>query len=786
MIDMIGRFIRWLIRSIGGFTIVRLALLCLTLLTVAQGLLAVIAHILPDWLNATVIYAVLLGWVLGRSRLRGWVSALIMIGVGSLWLVLSVGQLSLPLDSLIQTLPVILKQVLFRVPVDAALLQAAWAAFLQNISGLANRISLWSHYVSTSLLIVDPGVTSLFWALVLWLVSGWSAWWLRRRESLAIALLPATAIVVYNVYYTNSKSGIVWLVLLAGGWIFLQSMGSYLKARRRWVEHQMSRTEIEVILIGSTILLASCLMLAGGLLPSVSIQKLSDKLQHIFQSQQNRNLAESLGLQQTPELIGHPESSGFGLSSIHAIGPGPQLSQQEMLYISVDGYVPPPPNVVAQHANLNEPEVRYYWRSQTFDSYNGHFWTANSSSSQQIAPDDPYRPGLTSIPTNFQVVRQHVVRLQTMDGALFFAGDLLDVDRNSIADWRNTGDLVDARTDSDSYTADSRLQNATVTQLEQAGSTYPNSILRYLALPDELPARVRDLAVRLTLDQPTQYRKVMAIQNYLRQFPYSLQVPGAPSNRDVADYFLFDLQKGYCDYFATTMVVLVRAVGIPARMVTGFSMGTYDYTTRRFVVVEANAHSWVEVYFPGLGWVEFEPTTNLPAIQRPGENASQASSGMSFPPLPPPPDTGGSPINWLTLKKPLMFVEFGLVGLAVLLIIWLFLPVESWLLLMLPVKRSLPAIQRRLYRAGRNWRVATRPTWTPNEFANAFTEKLAHFSRTRRLAPLVTTTLADVNWLTRLYTRLLFSQHPPTSDDRKQAVQNWVRIRKNLRKIRNS
>ena len=138
-------------------------------------------------------------------------------------------------------------------------------------------------------------------------------------------------------------------------------------------------------------------------------------------------------------------------------------------------------------------------------------------------------------------------------------------------------------------------------------------------LPDELPERVRDLAVRLTIDQPTPYDQVMAIQNYLRQFPYSLKVPGAPTDRDVADYFLFDLQKGYCDYFATTMAVMVRAIGIPTRLVTGFSSGTYDYNAHRFVVVQANAHSWVEVYFPGLGWVEFEPTSNLLPFPRPGE-----------------------------------------------------------------------------------------------------------------------------------------------------------------------
>jgi transglutaminase-like putative cysteine protease len=84
----------------------------------------------------------------------------------------------------------------------------------------------------------------------------------------------------------------------------------------------------------------------------------------------------------------------------------------------------------------------------------------------------------------------------------------------------------------------------------------------------------------------------------------------------VADYFLFDLKKGYCDYFATTMVVMARAAGIPARFVSGYSPGAYDAPNAQYVVRELNAHSWAEVYFTDIGWVEFEPTGSIPEIVR--------------------------------------------------------------------------------------------------------------------------------------------------------------------------
>ena len=603
---------------------------------------------------------------------------------------------------------------------------------------------------------------------------------------MGIGLLPATTLLIYNVYYTNSRNGIFWLVLTGGGWIFLQALDSYMKARRRWQDRLMGQTEIEPLLGVTIISVATGLMLAGGLIPSVSIQKISDTFQHLFQSQQNNNLAESLGLQQTPVIFAQGASGQPGISETHAIGPGPHLSQEIMLYVTVDGYKPPPPPDVLLHININQPDVRYYWRSQIYDSYNGHVWVANTALTQALAANVSYHPNLINLPRNYQIVRQQVERLQPMSGALFVTGDLLSTNQPSIAAWRATGDLIDARTNADTFTADSRIQYVSVNQLRQAGNKYPEAIHDYLGLPDELPERVRDLAVRLTINQPSPYDQVMAIQNYLRQFPYSLEVPGAPTNRDVADYFLFDLQKGYCDYFATTMVVMVRAVGIPARLVTGFSSGTYDYNSNRFVVVQANTHSWVEVYFPGIGWVEFEPTTNQLPFSHPGETSDQTKPAAGIPPPPPVAGSKSAQINWRVLRQPLLVLESILIGLAILLLAWLLLPLESWLLRLRPPEKAITAIHQRLYRQGRAWGVVPNAARTPHEFADAFSTKLERFSGNKRLAQIAISVQLDVNWLTALYTRLLFSLHPPTQEEHRQAVQNWARIRKGLRKIRYS
>jgi hypothetical protein len=132
-----------------------------------------------------------------------------------------------------------------------------------------------------------------------------------------------------------------------------------------------------------------------------------------------------------------------------------------------------------------------------------------------------------------------------------------------------------------------------------------------LQLPDSVPARVRDLAARITFGARSPYDKAVRLQDYLRQtYPYRLDVPLPPRGRDVVDYFLFDAPGGFCSYYASAMAVMLRMQGVPARVATGFAAGDYDGLDRRYRVTVDAAHAWVEVYFPAYGWIEFEPTAS--------------------------------------------------------------------------------------------------------------------------------------------------------------------------------
>lgn len=161
------------------------------------------------------------------------------------------------------------------------------------------------------------------------------------------------------------------------------------------------------------------------------------------------------------------------------------------------------------------------------------------------------------------------------------------------------------------------IENLKAVKTNGGHETSSYFMTKYTQLPESLPQRVRDLAVNLTNDKDNRYDKVLAIENYFtdNSFVYeTMNVLYPAKNQDYVDQFLFDTKSGYCNNFSTSMIVLLRSAGIPARWVKGFAEGTLENTLAStegenvYKIANNNAHSWVEVYFPGYGWIPFEPT----------------------------------------------------------------------------------------------------------------------------------------------------------------------------------
>jgi transglutaminase-like putative cysteine protease len=254
-----------------------------------------------------------------------------------------------------------------------------------------------------------------------------------------------------------------------------------------------------------------------------------------------------------------------------------------------------------------ESEEASYWQTASYDRYTGDGWVRTGDAGA-------YRGELAGPPGETRTLQQRVTAEDTIS-VLPAAWKPVEITDSVASEATVTpqGNIRPGRSlqPGESYGVTSRVPNATADDLRRAGTDYPDRVTdAYLQLPGSTSDRVRDLSAEVAGDAETPYDKAVAIERYLEsEKEYSLSVP-APSG-DVADTFLFEREAGYCTYYATTMVVMLRSQGVPARFVTGYTPGEAVGDDER-VVRGLNSHAWVEVYFPDVGWVRFDPTPAEP------------------------------------------------------------------------------------------------------------------------------------------------------------------------------
>jgi len=163
------------------------------------------------------------------------------------------------------------------------------------------------------------------------------------------------------------------------------------------------------------------------------------------------------------------------------------------------------------------------------------------------------------------------------------------------------------------------LKELRATRMEDF-SEVAEDLTQYLQLPEQLPERVGELAKSITENEESVYEKTKAIERYFGRngFVYAQQGVAVPkSGDDYVDQFLFDTKKGYCDNFSSSMVVMLRSIDIPARWVKGFAPGEFvlnDEGEKVYQITNNEAHSWVEAYMPGVGWMPYEPTIGFSSL----------------------------------------------------------------------------------------------------------------------------------------------------------------------------
>jgi transglutaminase-like putative cysteine protease len=250
-----------------------------------------------------------------------------------------------------------------------------------------------------------------------------------------------------------------------------------------------------------------------------------------------------------------------------------------------------------------EGESPQYWRARVYDSYSTTGWRSTFNTFVPWEPKD----SLGELQSRINVV--HTFRVNAATDTLFFGGEPLQftLPAQALARPEAPVDVLQMRLSEDvlsyfrtrvnlKYAALSSVPVVSEQALEAAGTNYPEWVEdNYLSLPSALPRRVTNLARAVIQDARNPHDAAVAVRNFLLQYPYNLNIQAPPEGRDGVDYFLFDSQEGYCDYYASSMVVMLRSIGVPARYVVGYSPGTWNSTEKVYEVRELNYHSWAEV-----------------------------------------------------------------------------------------------------------------------------------------------------------------------------------------------
>ncbi len=439
-----------------------------------------------------------------------------------------------------------------------------------------------------------------------------------------------------------------------------------------------------------------------------------------------------------------------------------------------------------------------YWRTRRYDTYNSWGWTSSITTTQALNPgrtvnSDDYL-------TERDVLRYTVEnRLKTdvivTGGELelinipvvlqVFPADIPASPSEPNAETQNSniesqaGDIVTVVSRRmmgpyQRYMVVTDIASASPGQLLKAGDNYPSEITNhYLQLPDTLPEQVILLSQEITTEMATPYQKAIAIKYFLGNFKYNIASKAYPEEVDGVDYFLFSELEGFCTNFASAMVVMLRSVGVPARLSTGYRQVEADEITGSYIIRSQHYHAWAEVYFPGYGWIEFETTPLSAPDSAPGTAATIANILSEDEELLLPEEETGAlgPLGGTSapatrrpgLPGPELYVYFIVTGTLFLTAFAIRLLFHQWHRRLKKIETPTEAYDRMCYLAslGRSGPAAHE---TPLEYS-------------ARLTMILPAQAEDIDIITQAYLRTTYSPRKEVGEPEKSVLQkSWVQL----------
>jgi len=443
---------------------------------------------------------------------------------------------------------------------------------------------LWLRLRDWATALVEGGVSNdpmpfvLMLIFSVWVVSYLSAWAVVRWRNVWAALIPPGFVLLTNISYLPDESNLQLVVFLFASVLLVLQL-HFARALDRWRQERIAWPDmmsLEVAFAG----------LDGLSRVFIGVSANRDIPVH--------NFGEVLPLQGTVKLNDEP-----------------------LMEVATD-----------EIGNL---------RGAVYDQYTGAGWRISSAQTRpQIGTTvDAAQFGtpLTQAQLRQPIAVEITVIGPVPDRRLLALGDPIatDVDSDLIL---GAGELDiigvapnDRLEEGDVYNTVGAISRASIETMLSTSTEYPVSIRgRYTQLPDDLPPEVGGLTQSLVPAGTHPYQAARIIEEYLRSsYPYTLEIPDPPPLSDAVDYFLFEAEAGYFDHHASAMAVMLRTIGIPTRIAAGFALDDddLDSTTKTYILTEEDAWAWPEVYFPGLGWVEFNPTPGRPLVARAGDDSAR-------------------------------------------------------------------------------------------------------------------------------------------------------------------
>lgn len=476
---------------------------------------------------------------------------------------------------------------------------------------------------------------------------GYFGCWLIYRAHLPwLVALVYCSIMLVNLNYVREQVDFLMIILL-GSLLLLIARMSLIAQVTQW-KHEGLRTDQSWLhSIIERCMLVACVITTLALLFSLLLPVLAqpESAQAVWSDLQvawGDLTTEHLSLQDLSKVISSLQPSGNSFGDQLTIADSTHLPTGEVLsYRDSSG-----------GGSISQP---HYLEGLTYNLFDGHSWRSSVSSSRTYAagealPIDLHGSDVTGsvMVTITQLPQEAKFYIFGPEQPFSFSVPTRTYEDGTIGAWAQQTPLFSGEKYNVSFSAPPTNFNqlshmplpASNQRLWNADTYYSQQKANYLQVPDDLSPNVIQTAKQWTRGATTAYIALKMLEDHFDDtnvFTYSLQNPPIPADKDVVDWLL-KTHQGYCTYYATAMVIMGRLLGIPTRVVSGFSQGHFDQGRNVWVVDGNDAHSWVQAYLPNVGWISFDPT--------PSFNANAANSQSAQPtPSPPIPTVTPSPAN---------------------------------------------------------------------------------------------------------------------------------------------